>query len=111
MLGASGGASPLKNGGDGVSGPADFGRCPQHTDLVGWDGLSVGLMADVVEGLTETDVGGDDSGWPVAAVLGALYKEDGWRVDGWSLERGAGVRTGEVVGEEVAIELFAVLAG
>lgn len=76
-LGASGGASQQKNGGAGVSCSGGFGRCPQHTDLVGWSELLVGVTAGVETGLNGTDVGGDDSGGPVAAVLGASYTEDG----------------------------------
>lgn len=76
-LGASGGASLQKNGGAGVSCPDGFGRCPQHTDLVDWGGLLVGVMAGAEMGLNGTGVGGDDSGEPVAAVLGASYTEDG----------------------------------
>lgn len=110
-LGASGGASLPKNGGDGASGPDDFDRCPRRTGLVGWGGLLVGVMAGVEEELNETDVGGDGSGGPAVAVLGASCREDGWRGDGWSPERGAGVRTGATVGEEVASGLSAVLAG
>lgn len=76
-LGASDGASPQKNGGVGVLRPDDFGRCPQSTDLVGWGGQLVAVMAGVEMGLNGTGVDGDDSGGPVAAVLGASNTEDG----------------------------------
>lgn len=35
------------------------------------------MTADVEMGPNGTDVGGDDSGGPVAAVLDASYREDG----------------------------------
>lgn len=75
--GASGGASLLRNGGVGVLYPDDFDRCPLRTDLVGWGGLLVGVMAGVGEGQNGTDVGGDDSGGLAAAVLDASYTEGG----------------------------------
>ena len=56
-LGASGGASPQKNGGAGVSCPGGFGKCPQSTELVGWGGLLVGVMAGVEVGQNGTVVG------------------------------------------------------
>lgn len=76
-IAATGGASPQRNGGPVVSCPDGFGRCPQRMVLVGWGGLLVGAVAGVAVGLNGTDVGGDDSGGPVAAVLGASYTEDG----------------------------------
>lgn len=75
--GAPHGASPQKNGGAGVSCPDGFGRYPQRIDLVGWGGLLVGVTAGAEMGPNGTDVGGDDSGGPVAAVLGASCTEDG----------------------------------
>lgn len=63
-------------------------------------------MPGVEVGLNGTDVGGDDSGGPVAAVLDASYT-----ADGRSLERGVGVRTDGVVGKAGASGLSAVLAG
>lgn len=68
-------------------------------------------MADVVEVLNETAVDGNVSGEPVAFVLGASYKWDGWRGDGWSLGRGVAVRTGEAVGEAEVNGISAALAG
>lgn len=106
-LGASGGASQLRNGGAGVLHSDDFGRCPLRTDLVGWDGLLVGVTAGVGEAQNGTDVGDDESGGPAAAVLGASCKEGGLRGDGRSLEREEEVRTEE---EEVN-GLSAALAG
>ena len=74
--------------------------------------VTVEVTVGAEEGLNETGVGAEDPGEPAAAaVLGASDREDGWRGDGWSLEKGVGVRIGEVVGEEVVIGLFAVLAG
>lgn len=105
---ALGGASLLKNGGAGVSNPDGFGIFPQHTDLDGWGVMLAVVMAGVEVGLNETDVGGDDSGEPVAAVLGTSYTEDG---DGLSLERGVAVTIGATVGQEVVSGLSAVLAG
>lgn len=106
-LGASGGASQLRNGGAGVLHSDDFGRCPLRTDLVGWDGLLVGVTAGVGEAQNGTDVGDDESGGPAAAVLGASCKEGGLHGDGRSLEREEEVRTEE---EEVN-GLSAALAG
>lgn len=76
-LGAPGGASQQRSGGPASSGLDGFGRCPQRIDLVGSDGLLVGETAGVEVGPNGTDGGGDDSGGPAAAVLGASYKEDG----------------------------------
>ena len=74
--------------------------------------VMVEVAVGAEEGLNETDGGAaDDPGEPAAAVLGASHREDGWRGDGWSLEKGVGVRIGEVVVEEVVNGLFAVLAG
>lgn len=70
-----------------------------------------GVTADVAMGLNGTDVGGDDSGGPVAAVLDASYTEDGWHGDGMCLEKVAAVRTGGFAGVAMASGLFAVLAG
>lgn len=70
-LGASDGAFLLRNGGVGVLHPDDFGRCPLRTDLVGWGGLSAGVMAGVGEGQNGTTVCGDDSGVPAAAAAAA----------------------------------------
>lgn len=65
------GESLLKNDEAEVSSPDGFGRCPQHTDLVGWGGTLAVATVGVEVGLNETDVGGDGSGAPVAAGLGA----------------------------------------
>lgn len=105
-----GGVSLLMNGGVGVSCLDDFGRFPLYTDLAGQGGVADGVMADVVEVLNETSVCGGGPGGPVAAaVLVASYKGGGY-VDGRSLERGAEVKTGVVVGEEEVNGLFVVLA-
>lgn len=59
-------------------------------------------------GLSETVVGGGDSGEPVAAVPDASYREDGRRGGGRPLVKVWRARTGGVA---VARGLSAVLAG
>lgn len=66
-----------RNDGPGPSGPGGFDRYPQNTDCVGLGELLAGVGADVEMGLSGIDAGGGDSGEPVAAVLGASYREDG----------------------------------